>query len=79
MEIQCAYSKLVGWFFEICVKLVKRCLKKVLGNAKLRYEELEVNARDEDPVTVVGASVHPGSRNIQVVRDEDIPAVTIAT
>ena len=40
---------------------------------------LEVNARDEDPVTVVGASVHPGSRNIQVVRDEDIPAVTIAT
>ena len=68
-----------GVFFEICVKLVKRCLKKVLGNAKLRYEELEVNARDEDPVTVVGASVHPGSRNIQVVRDEDIPAVTIAT
>ena len=67
-----------GVFFEICVKLVKRCLKKVLGNAKLRYEELEVNARDEDPVTVVGASVHPGSRNIQVVRDEDIPAVTIA-
>ena len=40
---------------------------------------LEVNARDEDPVTVAGASVHPGSRNIQVVRDEDIPAVTIAT
>ena len=68
-----------GVFFEICVKLVKRCLKKVLGNAKLRYEELEVNARGEDPVTVVGASVHPGSRNIQVVRDEDIPAVTIAT
>ena len=28
-------------FFEICVKLVKRCLKKVLGNAKLSYEELE--------------------------------------
>ena len=40
---------------------------------------LEVNARDEDPVSVVGASAHPGSRNIQVVRDEDIPAVTIAT
>ena len=122
MEIQCAYSKLVGWFFEICVKLVKRCLKKVLGNAKLGYEELESvlvetegvlnssacstsgcsrqlnylrqvrlkrpiqmlypldgNARDEDPVTVVGASVHPGSRNIRVVKNEDIPAVTIAT
>ena len=30
-----------GVFFEICVKLVKRCLKKVLGNAKLSYEELE--------------------------------------
>ena len=30
-----------GGFFEICVKLVKRCLKKVLGNAKLSYEELE--------------------------------------
>ena len=29
---------------------------------------LEVNARDEDPATVVGASVHRGSRNIQVVR-----------
>ena len=40
---------------------------------------LEVNARDEDPVTVVGASMHSGSRNIQVVRDEDIAAVTIAT
>ena len=40
---------------------------------------LKVNARNEDPVTVVGASVHPGSRNIQVDRDEDIPAVTIAT
>ena len=40
---------------------------------------LEVNVRDEDPVTVVGASVLPGSGNIQVVRDEDIPAVTIAT
>ena len=40
---------------------------------------LEVNARDEDPVSVVGPSVHPGSRNIQVVRDEDFPAVTIAS
>ena len=38
-----------------------------------------VIARDEDPVSEEGASVHPGSRNIQVVRDEDIPAVTIAT
>ena len=112
----------MGWFFEICVKLVKRCLKKVLGNAKLGYEELESvlietegvlnssacstsgcsrqlnclrqgrlkrpiqmlypldgNARDKDPVTVVGASVHLRSRNIRVVKDEDIPAVTIAT
>ena len=31
---------MVGGFFEICVKLVKRCLKKVFGNAKLSYEEL---------------------------------------
>jgi transposase InsO family protein len=30
-----------GGFFEICVKLVKRSLKKVTGNAKLSYEELE--------------------------------------
>ena len=30
-----------GVFFEICVKLVKSCLKKVLGNAKRSYEELE--------------------------------------
>ena len=30
-----------GGFFEICVKLVKRCLKKVLGDARLSYEELE--------------------------------------
>ena len=45
------------------------------------WEQLGVfkDARDEDPVSVVGTSVHPGSRNIQVVRDEDIPAVTIAT
>ena len=28
-------------------------------------------------MTVVGASVHPGSRNIQLVRDEDIPAVSM--
>ena len=28
-------------FFEICVKLTKRCLKNVLQNAKLTYEELE--------------------------------------
>ena len=28
-----------GGFFEICVELVKKCLKKVLGNAKLSYEE----------------------------------------
>ena len=28
-------------FSEICVKLVQRCLKKVLGNVKLSYEELE--------------------------------------
>ena len=40
---------------------------------------LEVNVRDEDAVTVVGVSVHPGSRNIEVVRDEDIPALTTAT
>ena len=30
-----------GDFFEICVKLTKRCLKKVLQNTKLTYEELE--------------------------------------
>ncbi|KAK3750791.1 hypothetical protein QZH41_006585 [Actinostola sp. cb2023] len=30
-----------GGFFEICVKLMKKCLRKVLGTAKLRYEELE--------------------------------------
>jgi len=32
-----------GGFFDVCVKLVKRCLKKVhvLENAKLSYEELE--------------------------------------
>ena len=30
-----------GGFFEIMVKLVKRCLKKVIGNAHITYEELE--------------------------------------
>ena len=30
-----------GGFFEICVKLVKKSLKKVTGNARLTYEELE--------------------------------------
>ena len=40
---------------------------------------LKVHARNEDLVTVVGGSVHPGSRNIQVIRDEDIPAVTTGT
>ena len=28
----------------------------------------KVNAREENPVTVVGASANPGSRKIQVVR-----------
>ena len=41
MEIQRTHCKLVGGFFEICVKLTKRCLKKVLQNAKLTYEKLE--------------------------------------
>ena len=30
-----------GGMFEICVKLTKRCLRKTLGSAKLKYEELE--------------------------------------
>ena len=30
-----------GGMFEICVKLTKRCLRKTLGSAKLRYKELE--------------------------------------
>ena len=30
-----------GVFFEIIVKLVKRCLRKLLRNARLIYEELE--------------------------------------
>ena len=30
-----------GGYFEICVKLVKRCLRKVLKTARLSYEELE--------------------------------------
>ena len=30
-----------GGLYEICVKLTKRCLKKTLRNAKLKYEELE--------------------------------------
>ena len=51
------------------------CLKRPIQ----KLYPLKVNARNKDPVTVVGASVHPRSRNIQVVRDEDIPAVTIAT
>ena len=41
-----------GGFFEICVKLVKRCLKKVLGNAKLSYEELE-SVLNSIPLTYV--------------------------
>ena len=30
-----------GGFFDICVKLTKKCLKKVVCNARLTYEELE--------------------------------------
>ena len=30
-----------GGFFEIIVKLVKRCLRKILRNARLTFEELE--------------------------------------
>ena len=62
------------------VVTVENCLRQ--GRLKRPIQKLyplEVNARDEDPVTVVGASVCPGSRNIQVVRDDIIPAVTIAT
>ena len=35
------YSSWWGGFFEICVKLTKRCLRKLLQNAQLTYEELE--------------------------------------
>ena len=31
----------LGGFFEIIVKLVKRCLWKILRNARLTFEELE--------------------------------------
>ena len=27
--------------FEICVKLAKTCLRKTIGNARLKYDELE--------------------------------------
>ncbi|XP_065060233.1 uncharacterized protein LOC135687567 [Rhopilema esculentum] len=51
-----------GWW-EICVKLTKKCLRKTLGNAKLSYEELEtalietegiINSR---PLTYVGEEI----------------------
>ena len=62
------------------VVTVDNCLRQVrLKRPIQKLYPLEVNTRDEDPVTLVGASVCPGSRNIQVVRDDDIPAVTIAT
>ena len=62
------------------VVTVDNCLRQVrLKRPIQKLYPLEVNTRDEDPVTLVGASLCPGSRNIQVVRDDDIPAVTIAT
>ena len=44
MDIQCAYSKLAGCFFRNMRQACKEVHQeiKVLGNAKLRYEELEV-------------------------------------
>ena len=35
------YSSWWGGFFAICVKFTKRCLRKLLRNAQLTYEELE--------------------------------------
>ena len=40
MEIQCTSSPMVGGIFERLVCSTKRCLRKILSQAKLSYEEL---------------------------------------
>ena len=40
MAIQSRVSAVVGGFFERMTRCVRRCLKKILKNAKLTYDEL---------------------------------------
>ena len=40
MEFQLAKGSLVGGLFERLVKSTKRCLRKILGQSKLTYEDL---------------------------------------
>ena len=52
-----------GGFFEILVKLTKRCLRKTLGNALLTFEELETvlieteGVLNSRPLTFVGSDI----------------------
>ena len=65
--------------FEGCSRQLNSLCQVRLKRPIQKLYPFDVNACDEVPVAVVGANVDPGSRNIQVVKDEDIPAVTIAT
>ena len=40
MEVQSCKSPMVGWVLRAHDKCVKRCLKNILGTAKLSYDEL---------------------------------------
>ena len=57
------YASWYGGFFEILVKLTKRCLRKTLGNALLTYEELETVLTETEgvlnsrPLTFVGSDI----------------------
>jgi hypothetical protein len=58
----------VWWFFERLVKSVKRCLKKVVRNARLTYEELLTVLIEVEGVLY--------SRPLTYVYDDDLEPLT---